>query len=406
MTVANVQQLGICAPLRRAPRPDGEPAARRARGAHGDRPPAPAPGSRVPLPGRLARRSSRRSRPPRRPTRRRASSTALIELGVPGGRTGVRTHDAALALARAVGGEPQRRALGPRVLRRAADQRRRGAGRAARSAALMQRVKELAIACDREGLFAGPRVILTAGGSAAFDIVARELPMRLSAPGPDHPAQRLLRHPRFRQLRAPARRRQGAQRRRLADAPGPAAGARGLVAGAVVPRAGAGDPDDGQARRLVRHRDADRRSSAFARRRTRRRDRCRQAGRSPRMNDQHAYLRWRRRRGRPAAGRRPDRLRHLASVHDLRQVARAVHGRRRLSRHRRDPHLLLIAFEPAPCAPPRSACAPAGERPAGRDARRARRRCRRRSGRSPRRCSTIRNSRCTPTSMRWRGAPR
>ena len=29
--------------------------------------------------------------------------TALIELGVPGGRTGVRTHDAALALARAIG---------------------------------------------------------------------------------------------------------------------------------------------------------------------------------------------------------------------------------------------------------------------------------------------------------------
>jgi D-serine dehydratase len=46
----------------------------------------------------------------------------------------------------------------------------------------MQRVKELAIACDREGLFAGPSIILTAGGSAAFDIVARELPIRLSKP--------------------------------------------------------------------------------------------------------------------------------------------------------------------------------------------------------------------------------
>ena len=46
----------------------------------------------------------------------------------------------------------------------------------------MQRVKELALACDRDGLFAGPAIILTAGGSAAFDIVARELPMRLSKP--------------------------------------------------------------------------------------------------------------------------------------------------------------------------------------------------------------------------------
>jgi D-serine dehydratase len=46
----------------------------------------------------------------------------------------------------------------------------------------MQRVKDLAIACDRQDLFAGPSIILTAGGSAAFDIVARELPVRLSKP--------------------------------------------------------------------------------------------------------------------------------------------------------------------------------------------------------------------------------
>jgi D-serine dehydratase len=44
MTVANVQQLGICARF-------GEPVARRARSAHRHRSPAPAPGSRVPLPG-------------------------------------------------------------------------------------------------------------------------------------------------------------------------------------------------------------------------------------------------------------------------------------------------------------------------------------------------------------------
>ena len=53
---------------------------------------------------------------------------ALIELGVPGGRTGLRTHDAALALGAPGRGEPLRRALGPRVLRRPADQRRLGTG--------------------------------------------------------------------------------------------------------------------------------------------------------------------------------------------------------------------------------------------------------------------------------------
>ena len=106
---------------------------------------------------------------------------ALIELGVPGGRAGARTHDAALALARAIDAS--------RCVALSGLECYEGlqiSGDAAQDAltvgALMQRVKELAIACDREGLFAGPDVILTAGGSAAFDIVARELPMHLSRP--------------------------------------------------------------------------------------------------------------------------------------------------------------------------------------------------------------------------------
>ena len=107
--------------------------------------------------------------------------TALIELGVPGGRAGVRTHDAALALARAIAASDSVSLSGLECyegLQISGDSARD----AATVTALMQRVKELAIACDREGLFAGPDVILTAGGSAAFDIVARELPMRLSRP--------------------------------------------------------------------------------------------------------------------------------------------------------------------------------------------------------------------------------
>jgi D-serine dehydratase len=107
--------------------------------------------------------------------------TALLELGVPGGRTGVRTHDAALALARQV--------RASRFVSLSGLECYEGlqiSGDAAQDArtvgALMQRVKELALACDREELFAGPSIILTAGGSAAFDIVARELPMQLSKP--------------------------------------------------------------------------------------------------------------------------------------------------------------------------------------------------------------------------------
>ena len=105
--------------------------------------------------------------------------TALIELGVPGGRTGVRTHGDALALARAIAASSFVALSGLECYEGLAI-----SGDSARDAAsvgaLMQRVRELALACDREALFAGPAIILTAGGSAAFDIVARELPMRLS----------------------------------------------------------------------------------------------------------------------------------------------------------------------------------------------------------------------------------
>jgi D-serine dehydratase len=107
--------------------------------------------------------------------------TALIEVGVPGGRTGVRTHGEALALAHAVAASRFVALSGVECyegLKISGD----SAQDAATVGALMHRVQELALACDEDGLFAGPSIILTAGGSAAFDIVARELPMRLSKP--------------------------------------------------------------------------------------------------------------------------------------------------------------------------------------------------------------------------------
>jgi len=107
--------------------------------------------------------------------------TALVELGVPGGRTGARTYDEAFAVARAVAASRSVALSGLECyegLQIKGDSDRDQA----MVAGLMQRVHDVALACDREGLFAGPSIILSAGGSAAFDIVARDLPMNLSKP--------------------------------------------------------------------------------------------------------------------------------------------------------------------------------------------------------------------------------
>jgi len=107
--------------------------------------------------------------------------TALVELGVPGGRTGARTFDEALAVARGVAASNAVALSGLECY-----EGLQITGDSGRDeivvAGLMQRVHDVALACDREGLFAGPSIILTAGGSAAFDIVARDLPMKLSKP--------------------------------------------------------------------------------------------------------------------------------------------------------------------------------------------------------------------------------
>jgi len=107
--------------------------------------------------------------------------TALVELGVPEGRTGARTFDEALAVARAVAASKAVALSGLECY-----EGLQVTGDSARDEivvdGLMRRVHDVALACDREGLFAGPAIILSAGGSAAFDIVARDLPMKLSKP--------------------------------------------------------------------------------------------------------------------------------------------------------------------------------------------------------------------------------
>jgi D-serine dehydratase len=106
---------------------------------------------------------------------------ALLELGIPGGRTGTRSEEEALALAAAIAASATVELAGIECyegLQITGDSTRD----AAFVAGLMQSMHRVALACDRARQFAGPAIILSAGGSAAFDIVARELPTHLSKP--------------------------------------------------------------------------------------------------------------------------------------------------------------------------------------------------------------------------------
>jgi len=105
----------------------------------------------------------------------------LLEVGVAGGRTGVRAHDAALALARRVHASASVTLAGIECYE--------GLGNTGRSEddrpavdELMDRVERLARDCDAEGLFGGDEAIVSAGGSAVFDLVVPRLRVSLSRP--------------------------------------------------------------------------------------------------------------------------------------------------------------------------------------------------------------------------------
>ena len=97
----------------------------------------------------------------------------LLELGFPGGRTGVRDDVAALALARRVASSPNVRLAGVAtfegLMPASADV---GVPRGAVD--LLARVRALVTAVTDEDLVAGVPVV-TAGGSSYFDLVVREL---------------------------------------------------------------------------------------------------------------------------------------------------------------------------------------------------------------------------------------
>jgi D-serine dehydratase len=105
----------------------------------------------------------------------------LLELGLAGGRTGCRSAVLALALARQLHASAAVRMAGIECY-----EGLWATGRSAEDealvAGLLQRVTDLAQACDREQLFDGDEVLVSAGGSSIFDLVAPRLKPALSKP--------------------------------------------------------------------------------------------------------------------------------------------------------------------------------------------------------------------------------
>lgn len=94
----------------------------------------------------------------------------LLEIGIPGQRTGCRTLDEALALARAMAASPALR-LGGIECYEGGVANCNSEHDAREVTALVRRVTEAVRTCDAERLFAGEELLLTAGGSAVFDLV-------------------------------------------------------------------------------------------------------------------------------------------------------------------------------------------------------------------------------------------
>jgi D-serine dehydratase len=107
--------------------------------------------------------------------------TVLVELGLAGGRTGCRSVAEALALAHAIAGSQHAVLAGVECY-----EGLHISGDSAKDKAavedLMASLRDLAMQCDAETLFALPRIIVSAGGSAVFDLVAEGLHARLSKP--------------------------------------------------------------------------------------------------------------------------------------------------------------------------------------------------------------------------------
>jgi D-serine dehydratase len=105
----------------------------------------------------------------------------LLEIGIPGGRTGCRTVEDALALARRARASAAVRLCGVECYE-GLGAKGDSEGDRAHADALMQRVLVVAQQCDREQLFEADEVIVSAGGSGIFDLVVPALTPKLSRP--------------------------------------------------------------------------------------------------------------------------------------------------------------------------------------------------------------------------------
>ena len=114
----------------------------------------------------------------------------LLEMGVPGYRTGCRTQEEALALAQAMARSPAVQLGGVECYEGGAA-RCDNAHDTREVAALVRRVAEAVRQCDAQGLFAddSDAILLTAGGSAVFDLVVPLLRLQ----GLSRPVQGVLR---------------------------------------------------------------------------------------------------------------------------------------------------------------------------------------------------------------------
>ena len=107
--------------------------------------------------------------------------TVLIELGIEGKRTGCREHSQAMALARKIKATTGLLLCGIECYEGALATCNHEHDQAS-VAALMKRVQALAVACVQEDLFENDEILLTAGGSAIFDLVAQHLKPQLKRP--------------------------------------------------------------------------------------------------------------------------------------------------------------------------------------------------------------------------------
>jgi D-serine dehydratase len=106
----------------------------------------------------------------------------LVEMGYAGGRAGCRDRESALAVARAIAAAPGLTLAGVEAFE-GLNQHLPAEEGVAKVTALLREVAAAAGAIDAEGLFGGERVMLSAGGSAFYDLVAAELgTARLSRP--------------------------------------------------------------------------------------------------------------------------------------------------------------------------------------------------------------------------------